>query len=389
MQRIPDLDDALQDLSEVVGSRLVLLDETMRVVGYSIHESDADRRRLSHLLTHSDTWPAPRTTTRAYAVETRKGVGRCLFVRLTERNHRIVGHLLLVLDKDPVSEQVCDRLLADAPALGDLLALRRARGERDRQRAAALTVDLITGDPDRRTAAAEALLSERILSDSGRYCAVAVGVDPRAPVRDAEKAALAVTLTTAFVETTSTATVVGAALPDGLGALVFPRPVVAHRLTRILERPEVRGVRAGLGPLVGIEDVHRSFDRARLAWRAGCFAPDEHPTVLDWDQAGLDATLARLPLEHLDVADLPPAVRRLIEHDLGRDLLVTLDRYLARGGDARAAAHALSIHRSTLYYRLDKVRDVLGADLRDGTLRRELHTGIRLAQLAGLGPWAR
>lgn len=42
MQRTPDLDDAVQDLSEAVGHRLILIDETMRVVGYSIHESDTD-----------------------------------------------------------------------------------------------------------------------------------------------------------------------------------------------------------------------------------------------------------------------------------------------------------------------------------------------------------
>ena len=42
------------------------------------------------------------------------------------------------------------------------------------------------------------------------------------------------------------------------------------------------------------------------------------------------------------------------------------------------------IHRSTLYYRLDRIRELTGRDLRDGRTRRELHTGIRIAQLAGL-----
>ena len=42
------------------------------------------------------------------------------------------------------------------------------------------------------------------------------------------------------------------------------------------------------------------------------------------------------------------------------------------------------IHRSTLYYRLDRIRELTGSDLHDGRTRRELHTGIRIAQLAGL-----
>lgn len=389
VQRLPDLDDALQDLSEIVGRRLVLLDEAMRVVGYSIHESERDRIRLSHLLAHSDSWPAPRTSTQAYVVEARAGLGQCLFVRLTERSHRIVGHLLVVLGEEPAPTEVRDRLLAQVPALGDLLALRNAHAERDRRRARELTIDLVTGDQGSRAAAADALVGERVLSDSGRYCAVALGVDPRSTSsRDAEKAALAVSVTTSFVAQSSTASVVGAALPDGVGVLVFPRRVVVPRLTRLLEGPEVLGVRAGIGSLGAIEDVHRSYARARLAWRATCFAPGEHPIVLEWERAGLDATLARLPLESLTVEDLPSAAGRLLAAGLGLDLLGTLDRYLACGGDAQRTAGALSIHRSTLYYRLDKVRDALGEDLRDGVLRRELHTGIRMAQLAGLGPWA-
>nr|WP_281365629.1 PucR family transcriptional regulator [Nocardioides panzhihuensis] len=295
----------------------------------------------------------------------------------------------MVLGDDEVPEDVRERLLGKAPELGDLLALRNAHAERDHRRARELTVDLVTGDPDSRAAAAEGLLGERVLSDSGRYCAVALGVDPRSTSsRDAEKSALAVSVTTSFVAQSSTASVVGAALPDGLGVLVFPRPVVVPRLTRLLQGPEVIGVRAGIGPLGAIEDVQHSFARARLAWRATCFAPQDHPIVLEWDRAGLDATLARLPLELLKTDDLPPAVRRLLDHGLGIDLLDTLDRYLGSGGDAQQTARMLNIHRSTLYYRLDKVREAIDEDLRDGVLRRELHTGIRMAQLAGLGPWA-
>ncbi|MEB8340172.1 PucR family transcriptional regulator [Streptomyces endophyticus] len=388
MQRIPDLDDAVQDLSEAVGHRLILIDETMRVVGYSIHESETDRGRLSHVLAHSDSWDLPRTTTHAYCVEPVPVLGECLFLRLADRNHRITGYLVLVLGTERVPVDVPDRLVAAGPSLGDLLALRGLRAERELARSRSLTVDLVTGGPERRAAAAEALVSERILSASGRYCPVVLGTDPRtASPRDGERAALAVTVTLRFVAQASTASAAGAPLPDGLGVLLFPRPVVQHRLTRILEQPQVAGVRAGIGPLVGLTDVHRSFERARLAWRASYFAPQDHSTVTDWEQVGLDGTLARLPLETLGVDDLPPPVHRLITAGLSLELLTTLDRYLDRGGDAQQTARVLGIHRSTLYYRLGKIRSAVGDDLSDGRLRRELHTGLRIAQLAGLGPW--
>ncbi|MGP3770057.1 PucR family transcriptional regulator [Streptomyces sp. SDT5-1] len=388
MQRTPDLDDAVQDLAETVGRRLVLVDDTMRVVGYSMHESEADRRRLSHVLAHSDAWRPPRTAGEACCVEPVPELGDCLFLRLTDRDHRIVGHLVLVLGTERVPADVRDTLVAAGPALGDLLALRGLRAERESERARSLTVDLVTGGPECRAAAADALVAERILSASGRYSPVVLGTDPRtASPGDGERAALAVTATLDYVDRASTASAAGATLPDGLGVLLFPRPVVQPRLTRILEQPQVAGVRAGVGPLVGLADVHRSFERARLAWRASCFAPQDHPTVTDWDQVGLDGTLARLPLETLAVDELPSPVHRLLTADLGRELLTTLDRYLDAGGDARQTARSLGIHRSTLYYRLDKLRTAIGSDLSDGRLRRELHTGLRIAQLAGLGPW--
>ena len=68
----------------------------------------------------------------------------------------------------------------------------------------------------------------------------------------------------------------------------------------------------------------------------------------------------------------------------GDVLARTLDAYLNAGGDAQAPARTLMIHRSTLYYRLDRIRELTGSDLHDGRTRRELHTGIRIAQLAGL-----
>ena len=48
------------------------------------------------------------------------------------------------------------------------------------------------------------------------------------------------------------------------------------------------------------------------------------------------------------------------------DLIHTLDVYLALGGDARKTAETLHLHRSTLYYRLDKITEAVGGDLGDG-----------------------
>lgn len=380
MDRIPELDDALQNLSEELDRRLVVLDSGMKAVAWSIHESPEDRRRLAHMLTHSDSWERPRTSRVPQQVIDIPGIGPLLFIRLVDTRRQIVGHLV-----SPVT--------GDAPpALGDatdrLAALLQARQQDAATRSALaheLTVELITGtDPAR---AAEALIAGRFLSSAASYCVVALGVDPRtATPLEHEKTAQAVARTLDFVRETSTATVVGGVLDSQVGVLIFPRPVVVARLARILTDPQIRPVRAGVGTLMALAEAPRSFGQARLAWRASWLAPGDHGIVTTWDAAGLDATLARLPLESFTRADLPPLVRDLLGAVDSADLVATLTAYLDAGGDAQQAAGVVGIHRSTLYYRLDKMRPVIAGDLADGGVRAELHTGLRMARLAGLLP---
>ncbi|MGD7003371.1 PucR family transcriptional regulator [Corynebacterium halotolerans] len=387
MDRLPELDDAVQDLSETLDRRLVVIDHVMQVVAYSIHETPADRRRLFHILTHSGSWPRPHTAKSSHAVITLPEIGTMLFLRLLDARRRIVGHVVLPWnDTDP--EHGPDPALEETAAhLGELLAARQHDVADRAARTYQLTADLVTGSAGERDAAAEALITERLLSTSESYCAVALGVDPRgATPLDHERTAHAVSRTLRFVRETSTATVVGGVLEEQVGVLVFPRPVVAARLTRILKDPAVTPVQAGIGPVVPLDEVHRSFEQARLAWRATWLAPDDHETVSTWEGMGLDGTLARLPLEHFRMADLPPSTRDLLAAVDSPDLLTTLETYLVAGGDAARTARLLRIHRSTLYYRLDKLRSILAGDLNDGVFRRDLHTGLRMARLAGLVP---
>jgi DNA-binding PucR family transcriptional regulator len=62
----------------------------------------------------------------------------------------------------------------------------------------------------------------------------------------------------------------------------------------------------------------------------------------------------------------------------------TLETYLELAGDARATAEALSLHRATLYYRLNRIEEITGARLKTGDDRLALHLGLRLARLSGL-----
>nr|WP_227463639.1 helix-turn-helix domain-containing protein [Nocardioides lijunqiniae] len=58
-------------------------------------------------------------------------------------------------------------------------------------------------------------------------------------------------------------------------------------------------------------------------------------------------------------------------------LLETLEAYLDLAGDVRATAARLRLHRSSLYYRLERLAAALGADLGDGLVRLDLHLALK------------
>ncbi|NYD35288.1 PucR family transcriptional regulator [Actinomycetospora corticicola] len=74
----------------------------------------------------------------------------------------------------------------------------------------------------------------------------------------------------------------------------------------------------------------------------------------------------------------------LLAYDAERqaDLVHTLGIYLDQGGNYDAAAAALHIHRSTLRYRLQRIRELSGHDLADTDTRLNLHVAVRAAVVA-------
>ena len=227
--------------------------------------------------------------------------------------------------------------------------------------------------------AAEGLAAKGLIGVAKRYCAVAVGTRHREGEAGERASWAAVDATLSFVSRRSTASVVGTMLDGGSGILVFPRPVVVDRLARILQRPDLRGSHAGIGPVVGsLEEIWASFEKAQRALRVSLSDLNDQNLVVEWESLGLDSLLVLLPLDQLRRSDLPAPLRLLFDARSADVLVRTLDAYLTAGGDAQATARTLMIHRSTLYYRLDRIRELTGSDLRDGRTRRELHTGTRM-----------
>lgn len=65
----------------------------------------------------------------------------------------------------------------------------------------------------------------------------------------------------------------------------------------------------------------------------------------------------------------------------GTDLVPTLATYLDLGGRYVDTARALSVHRNTLRYRLDRITEISGHDLADVDTKLNLHLALRAWRL--------
>jgi DNA-binding PucR family transcriptional regulator len=95
----------------------------------------------------------------------------------------------------------------------------------------------------------------------------------------------------------------------------------------------------------------------------------------------------------LDSGEGRPEVRGFVQEWLGAlldydrtkraELVKTLAHYLDCGGNYDLTAQSLQIHRSTLRYRLARIRDITGRDLQDVDTRLNLHLATRVLGVLG------
>jgi sugar diacid utilization regulator len=139
-------------------------------------------------------------------------------------------------------------------------------------------------------------------------------------------------------------------------------------------------VRAGIGGYhPGLRGISRSYLEAQQALEAGRkLRPD-----------GIAHRHDEL-IPHLVLAQNPRLAERFVANSLGplmepklrnrEQLLETLEAYLVLGSVKDAAA-ALKLHRHSVLYRLDKLREILGGDLEVPATRLRLQFALELRKL--------
>lgn len=97
-------------------------------------------------------------------------------------------------------------------------------------------------------------------------------------------------------------------------------------------------------------------------------------------------------------AESLPELRDLYEQMLGElivydrqnnaGLVNTLDAFFAANGSPKEAAERLGVHRNTVLYRLDRIREITGYDLDDAGVRMRLHFALHVHLALGDTPRA-
>ena len=64
-------------------------------------------------------------------------------------------------------------------------------------------------------------------------------------------------------------------------------------------------------------------------------------------------------------------------------MVETLETYLDVAGNAQLTAERLNLHRTSLYYRLQRVEQLADTDLKNGLERLALHLTIKIARMTG------
>lgn len=136
------------------------------------------------------------------------------------------------------------------------------------------------------------------------------------------------------------------------------------------------------GECRGAADFPRSHREAALALRLQRVAGDKEGVTL-YDDLGVYQMLS-----HVDDPEVVDRFVRmwlgpLLDYDArkGSDLVATLTQYLECGGHYDATASGLNVHRSTLKYRLQRIRELLGRDVGDADTRFNLQLATRAWQV--------
>lgn len=148
-------------------------------------------------------------------------------------------------------------------------------------------------------------------------------------------------------------------------------------------KPMVKEVLVGIGKLT--DSVHGISDSYEQALEALTIARsmEQANGIFSFDELGLLHWLHQLPEAALEENVYYRALSELdnYDSDQNKQLFETLEAYLEFGGRMKEAADSLFVHRNTLTYRLERIEELIGLDLREANHQINLYVALKTYQL--------
>lgn len=385
---VPSREAIVNALAQELGLPVVLEDAAQQLITYSPHYEVTDRIRRDTIMRQTTTQDVVDYFT-PYALPARTdpfivpgNPDDDVLPRLCIpiRHHDVsLGYAWVLLPGGEVSEEQ----LRAAVEAGEALTLTMLAESRVRARETETVLSLLSADPETRILGLTDT-EARGTFEEGRRCGVLVCVGRRW-----EDPAVRTSFWSASWAPSPSDQLRGVTPREGVAVFAAETITDAGRdlLVRALDRVTRAGrageadLVVGVGSLVeGPAEAHRAYREARLAARVASRSGGSQRVVL-WDDMGIYRFLTQMPQEVLaDAVD--PRVRALVRE--APELAATLETYLDRAGAVALVAAALHIHRTTLYYRLERVARY-GIDLARGEDRLAAHAGLRALRI--LGEW--
>jgi sugar diacid utilization regulator len=390
------LQTIVDSLASDIQRDVAIDDRQIRWIVHSPHFGEPDAARLQSILARRSSDDAAQWAF-SFGIEQAEGPVRLpanegigaqprLCIPLRTRGV-LLGFLFIVDPDESLGEKEIEQAQAAAGAAAAVLYRERRMRELERGRERWLLMHLLDDDTEG-DEAARALVDEGFLG-AHRVALLVARAEPGAQEREQVELAIGAALDRLRRDVPARH---GVALrrPDhGVFLVVIDDPAtpspraLAERLLALADDEGLAsGARVGVGAphdLAAARDSYREArDAVAIAERVERFG-----RIASWDELGAYRTLARFPPDAADTA-LHPGLVAMLSDPSNAPLVDTLEAYLDLAGDAKATAEALTLHRATLYYRLNRIEEITGARLKTGDDRLALHLGLRLARLSGL-----
>ncbi len=395
---LADLQSLIEGLAVRLGRGVAIDDPNFRLIVHTAHHGPVDRTRLESILrlkppddvlVHLGARHYERMTEEVTRLEAVDSLGMLARVLAPIRSGgHLFGFLSLIDADESLTDRELDMIVEVARSAASIMERDSLMEELRAGRQRELVRDVLSADSALRESAAEELEGvEGGLSGPVRALIVQIrpgelpsGKDLSMSVESALDRAARRTLARQCLYLSR----------GNHGLIVVPTRGLADREMRRLAEAarrevssalHVENLRSAVGdPVERVADLAHSYDQAQSALRVAELVTTFGPHVA-WSQLGVYRILVHLPEELVDTDLLPAELLRLFDDDAGCELLRTVEVYLDEAGDVRRTIDRLSIHRTSLYYRLRRFSELTSLDLGDGGQRLSIHLGLKLARL--------